>query len=172
MIGRLLGGRTKKPSSEAANERASQRAEAGQSPLHAAADDGDLQALRRLLGPGADTTAADNEGMTPLLLAAKSGHAEACRLLLTASADVAATDKNGWTPLHWAGRGEHAKAQACRALLDARAEVNSKACGNGFTPLNFAYNGEVRSLLVERGGLTAHQLSSRGAAELLARHAA
>src|SRR4249919_1973402 len=58
-------------------------------PLHAAAQSGDVDAVRRLLADGADPNAREaGDNTTPLHWAAAAKHVEAVRALLDAGADV------------------------------------------------------------------------------------
>jgi ankyrin repeat protein len=69
--------------------------------LHAAAQDGDLDEVRRLLAEGLDVNAFDEISMTPLHYAAEHEHLEVCRCLIGAGANVNAHEeaKIGDTPL-------------------------------------------------------------------------
>ncbi len=64
------------------------------SPLHEAAEAGELDTLKSLLASKPDVNARDDYYYTPLMTAAEVGQAEAVRLLLKAGADVHLTDKN------------------------------------------------------------------------------
>jgi uncharacterized RDD family membrane protein YckC len=68
--------------------------------LHEAAEVGDAERVRKLLGNGADPGEQDEDGVTPLQVAAGSGHVELVRLLLERGARVDATDRLGDTALH------------------------------------------------------------------------
>jgi hypothetical protein len=76
---------------------ASDRAGAAPSlpPLLAAALQGDVEAVRRLLAAGADANARDEKGRTALMLAAGRGDAALIRLLLDAGADAQRRDSEG-----------------------------------------------------------------------------
>ena len=92
--------------------------------LFAAAEVGDVQALRTLIGDGADPNAVDSGGLTALHWAAVYGHAEAVDLLLRAGARVNAVADFGGTPLHWAAaRG---RTEAVNLLLRAGADVDAR----------------------------------------------
>ena len=73
--------------------------EYGRSPLHYAAGDGDLAAVRKHLKAGADASAADRAGWTPLHFAAQAQAAEIVRALIEKGANVEAEDRHGNTPL-------------------------------------------------------------------------
>ncbi|TFJ82444.1 hypothetical protein NSK_006270 [Nannochloropsis salina CCMP1776] len=71
-----------------------------ETPLHVAAAEGVLEAVRLLLQAGASPAAVDKAGYTPLHWAAGKGHEKVVEELLKHNADANATDKNGLTPLH------------------------------------------------------------------------
>ena len=54
---------------------------AGWRPLHLAAANNILDALKALIAQGADVNAANNDGQTPLSLAQEKNHREAAALL-------------------------------------------------------------------------------------------
>lgn len=70
----------------------------GSTPLHLAATNPDLSALKALVAAGANVNARDNDGMTPLHLAAYSSKATHARALLEAGADPVAKTDNGRDP--------------------------------------------------------------------------
>ena len=77
-------------------------------PLHAAARDGDLSAVKALLHEGADVNARDTKGNTALHFAALKGHATVVEVLLAAhNIDVNAENHQGNTPLHFAATAGH-----------------------------------------------------------------
>ncbi|HVL10010.1 MAG TPA: ankyrin repeat domain-containing protein [Burkholderiaceae bacterium] len=59
----------------------------GLTPLHCAAQRGQLSAIQSLLQHGADLHCVDAQGMTPLHHAARNGHLDAVNLLLTSGAN-------------------------------------------------------------------------------------
>lgn len=74
-------------------------------PLHLAAEAGNLDAAKILLEHNADVNGADSN-VTPLHMAAGMGHYEVVELLLENGADVNARDWEERTPLVWALRTE------------------------------------------------------------------
>ncbi len=76
--------------------------------LHAAAGDGDLQEVQRLLGAGEPVNVQITgrwqtyEGQTALMWAAMHGHADVARLLLDSGADPSIRDANGQTAMYYA----------------------------------------------------------------------
>ena len=85
-------------------------------PLQAAADRGDVEALRRLLAdPAARIDAPDAAGRTALLHAVLAQHADAVRLLLAAGADPGRADPAGLTARAAARAGASAEIAALLA---------------------------------------------------------
>ena len=117
-----------------------------------AADDGDLDQLRKIIAASPEVlTARDEHGRTlldlacraatggiaiPLVAGSTEQHA-AVDLVLAAGADASAADDDGWTPLHTAGMAGHV--DLARRLVDAGASVASDAHGKeGGSPLSYA----------------------------------
>ena len=96
----------------------------GGGPLHRAADNCDTEALRMLLGAGADVNAQDKAGSTPLHRAARNGDVAVIRVLLEAGAEVNAQDHDGSPLYHAVFRGDVA---ATRMLLEAGADPSDGA---------------------------------------------
>ena len=71
-------------------------------PLHRAAMNGQVEAVRALLKAGADVNAQDKYEVTPLHFAAYSGHDKAVHVLLEAGANVNAKDSDGCSPSDYA----------------------------------------------------------------------
>ena len=74
------------------------RTSQGSTPLHLAATNPDLTALKALLAAGADPNARDAEGATPLHMAAYTQNAKHAQLLLEAGADPMAKTNVGRDP--------------------------------------------------------------------------
>jgi ankyrin repeat protein len=109
----------------------------GFTPLHKAASDDDLTAVKRLIASGADASAATELGhVTPLALAATNGDSAMIQALLAAHASVDAANADGATPLMLAAASGNV--DAIRVLLDHGAAVNAKEPLRGETPLFFA----------------------------------
>ena len=109
-------------------------------PIHEAARQADLAALRQELDDGVSPNALGQCGLTPLhYLCSESGNPEAradcLRLLIEAGADVNATGTDRATPLHFAAY--NCPADVVATLIRAGAEVNSVASG-GSIPLHVA----------------------------------
>jgi hypothetical protein len=75
-----------------------------QTPLMAAAIQGDASAAQRLLAAGADINIQDQSGQTALIYACRSPKASPAvvKLLLASGADVNVRSRNGYTALLWA----------------------------------------------------------------------
>lgn len=71
------------------------RTSLGATPLHLAATNPDLSALKALIAAGADANARDSEGVTPLHMAAYTQKAKHAQLLLEAGADPAVKSNAG-----------------------------------------------------------------------------
>src|SRR5688500_12446745 len=122
----------------------------GQTPLMLAAAFGSVDAVRALIGAGADVRASGNGGLTALHLAADN--AAKTRLLLDAGADVNVASQLGRTPLMVAA-SVNGGAEVVRLLLAKGADVNA-VDNNGVTPLISAANvdnREAAKLLLARG---------------------
>jgi ankyrin repeat protein len=74
------------------------RTQHGSTPLHLAATNPDLGALKALLAAGAEVNARDSEGLTPLHMTAYTQNARQAELLLQAGADPYAKTNAGRDP--------------------------------------------------------------------------
>lgn len=74
----------------------------GVTPLHLAATNPDVSALKALIAAGADANAKDNDGLTPLHMAAYTQRAPNAQLLLDAGADPTVKSHAGRDPLSMA----------------------------------------------------------------------
>jgi ankyrin repeat protein len=125
----------------------------GMTPLHWAAERGEVTIADALIYAGANPAAVTRlGGYTPLHLAARSGSAPVVKALLKAGASVPKATDSGAVALHLAaGSGN---VDAITALLDAGADVNARENENSQTPLIFAVaQGHVDAMkvLITRG---------------------
>lgn len=95
--------------------------------FHAAALQGNLNAIRRHIDTGSDLNAKDAYGSTPLIVAATFGRTEVAKALIDAGADMTITNNEGSTPLHIASF--LCRTEIVNALLDKGADktVRNKA---------------------------------------------
>lgn len=70
----------------------------GDTPLHIAVVQNDLEAIELIVDAGGDVNATDEEGYTPLHEAVEQGNDSAVHLLLRLGASVNAKKNNGYTP--------------------------------------------------------------------------
>ncbi len=78
----------------------------GDTPLHGAAQRGNLKLLEMLLAAGAEPNAKNKLGGTALMWAAVYGHQLAARLLIEKGADPAMKDESGMTAAAWAVKNQ------------------------------------------------------------------
>ncbi|MGH7503346.1 MAG: ankyrin repeat domain-containing protein [Longimicrobiales bacterium] len=106
------------------------------SPVADAAQQGDIETVRRLLQQGADVNAAQGDGMTALHWAAQNGNPDMMRILLYAGASVQATTRlGGYTPLHVASM--HGLDDVVLLLLENGSDTDVMT-STGVTALHFA----------------------------------
>ena len=111
-----------------------------------AANTGNVEDMRRLLGAGADIESKDNSGETPLSRAAENGHLNVVQFLVNeASADVESKDVYQRIPLSYAAEYGHLEvAEFLVNEADPKADVESKSDSRR-TPLSYAAsNGELK----------------------------
>jgi ankyrin repeat protein len=109
----------------------------GMTPLHQAAERGDISAVNQLLASGARVDAVTRIGShTPLHIAATNGHALVVGRLLEAGANLNARTTTGATALHFAAA--FGSSETIAALLDRGADPNVRETVWQQTPLMFA----------------------------------
>ncbi len=94
-------------------------------PLHAAAADGDIDAIRAMVATGQDVSSRDQSGNQPIHEAAWTGELRIVEYLL---ANGVRTDARGWlgrTALHAACRSPSDTRPLVRFLVDDGADVNA-----------------------------------------------
>lgn len=121
-------------------------------PMLAAARDGRVDELERLIQGGAAVTAADSNGLTSLHWAALKGHVDVVAALLEHHADVDSQGNDyAWTPLMVASAA--GEMDVARILLDHGANINALS-GTHKAPLYHAALGahaDLARLLLARG---------------------
>ncbi|XP_015176425.1 PREDICTED: ankyrin repeat and death domain-containing protein 1A-like isoform X2 [Polistes dominula] len=123
----------------------------GQTPMHCACTEENLEAVKALIELGANVNAQDNDGNTPLHVATRMRQIEMVQLLLKVGANIDLTDQMGFTPLHLAAN--HGCKGILELLIQNGAALNKK-CKDGNTALHLAcQNNEVETveILINKG---------------------
>ena len=107
----------------------------GETALHYAAAQGNVQVARALLRHGADVNAAGVGGDTPLFRAVRNGHTAFAEALIAKGANVNHVSYRGGTPLHRAV--SEGRRDSVMFLLKNGADINVKD-EDGETPLDLA----------------------------------
>jgi hypothetical protein len=122
-------------------------------PLHVAADQGNLEIVDLLLAGGADVNARDHGGRVPIFFAIRRDHSEVVWRLVEAGADPTACTGSGSTLLMVAARTEDL--ELVQWLIDNGAEINAlRTEGRHVTALMWAADKsseEMVKLLLEHG---------------------
>ncbi|MDC0065953.1 ankyrin repeat domain-containing protein [Verrucomicrobia bacterium] len=127
--------------------------------LHRAAEEGDIEAVKKHLAAGANKNVRAGKWRdTPLHRAAFWGYTEIVELLINNEVDVNAKDKYGCTPLHDAA--EYSHLEIAEMLINRAPDMNALDI-NGDTPLDLA-NGETADLIRKHGGKTGEELKAEG----------
>ena len=125
--------------------------------LHRAAEEGDIEAVKKHLAAGANKNVRAGKWRdTPLHRAAFWGYTEVVELLINNEVDVNAKDKYGCTPLHDAA--EYSHLEIAEMLINRAPDMNALD-NNGDTPLDLA-NGETADLIRRHGGKTGKELKA------------
>eukprot|EP01116_Phalansterium_solitarium_P022582 TRINITY_DN7515_c0_g1_i1.p1 TRINITY_DN7515_c0_g1~~TRINITY_DN7515_c0_g1_i1.p1 ORF type:complete len:1248 (-),score=292.60 TRINITY_DN7515_c0_g1_i1:55-3798(-) len=112
--------------------------------LHKAADEGNLEITKLLIGAKADVNATCDCGDTPLHIASSSGRSDVVRLLLESGAKIDAVNKANMTPLHVACRD--GREEVVKILLEYKADAKALGAG-GFAPLYHAALNNHRDII-------------------------
>ena len=104
------------------------RTSQGSTPLHLAATNPDISALKALLAAGADPNARDGEGATPLHMAAYTQNAKHAQLLLEAGADPYAKTNVGRDPTSMARKAMANEASGVISLWILKGCQPKKPC--------------------------------------------
>ena len=125
--------------------------------LHRAAEEGDIEAVKKHLAAGANKNVRAGKWRdTPLHRAAFWGYTEVVELLINNEVDVNAKDKYGCTPLHDAA--EYSHLEIAEMLINRAPDMNALD-NNDDTPLDLA-NGETADLIRKHGGKTGKELKA------------
>jgi ankyrin repeat protein len=117
-----------------------------QTPLHLAAQVGNLEVAKVLLENKADINARDRYNSTPLHIVAWSGNTAFAKYLIEKGADVNARDRFG-TPLIAAVEDHR---DMVELLLNSKADVHMKS-PDGFAPIHLAGNKDIAQILFTHG---------------------
>lgn len=114
----------------------------GRTPLHIAAEAGNLYALDAFIAAGANIEAACDRGMTPLNVAARYNAVACLQSLLRAGANpnTTATDEQAFGPIHWAAMTRHGGLASIASLVQHGADPMLQTA-TGRTPLHVAIHG-------------------------------
>jgi ankyrin repeat protein len=123
----------------------------GKTPLHIAALVGYLKGAELLLLNGAEIDAVDRYGNTPLRRSVDKRNFDMTELLINKGADVTTRDFYGISLLHVIAQTDDVTLAAM--LIKAGVDVNGKDKNLGFTPLDYAQDGEPNMIeLLEQNG--------------------
>lgn len=126
--------------------------ETGLTVLMQAAQDGDVNKIKKILAKQANPEIKDQYGWTALMYAVAAQDISRVKALLKVPADVNTTDNRGFTPLMLVALGD--KTEIAKLLLSKGADVNTTN-RKGATALSYAKgrgNSEIVNLLEKSGG--------------------
>jgi len=110
----------------------------GKTPLHMAAKEGKINAVKFLIDLNADVNVLDNESCTPLFEAVIGGYYEVVQILINNKADVNIPNSKNCTPLHEAMAKQ--SGDIVQLLLTNNSDVNIKSL-DGSTATHLLING-------------------------------
>jgi ankyrin repeat protein len=116
----------------------------GRTPLHMAAEYGDIELVDLLIRYRADVNAPDRDGNTPLHYAVMRGHKHVAEFLLKNRANSNAQNKDGRTPLHITALSNNIELAQLLLRYGANPQKRDAA---GKTPINLTTNEELARLL-------------------------
>lgn len=121
-------------------------------PLLHAAQNGELEKVKKLISEQADLELKNEAGFTPLIAAAEEGHLLVVKYLIKNGANVIAQNSKGFTALHSAAENHHLKVVQC-LLNEKGPRERSLQCltksQQGFTPLAIAIQEGSRRIVEE-----------------------
>jgi TolB-like protein/ankyrin repeat protein/class 3 adenylate cyclase len=125
----------------------------GETPLHLTALGGYVSIAELLLANGADIEAKNEFAHTPLRRAVDKGNVAMARMLIKKGANITTWDTGGVTLLHVIARTENLS--LADLLIAGGADINAKDKNSGFTPLDYAQDGdeEMIEMLKQHGAL-------------------
>lgn len=138
--------------------------------LLAAAEAGDVEHVRDIIGAGTEVDTQREDGSTALLLAALGAHAATVRLLLAHDASVTIAKQNGATPIFAAAASD---AVECIKILCAAGAMPDVVNAHGVTPLQMAahknHKASLRELLSVNASVSASDRAGNSALHKAAR---
>ncbi|XP_031624950.1 vascular endothelial growth factor receptor 1-like [Contarinia nasturtii] len=115
-------------------------------PLHFAAQSGQLKIAELLIEVWADVNATDINKLTPLHVAAENVASDIAELLIKKWVDVNAETINKWTPLHFAA--QNGSVDVTEFLIEKGANISAESSSK-WTPLHFATeNGQTKVAMI------------------------
>ena len=137
------------------------------SPLHIAAQQGNLDLCKYIFEKIKNTQPRIQYKWTALHEAASLGHEEICEFLMVSLEDKNPSDQNGRTPFHYAA--ERGYTNVCRLIIE-NVDNKNPAATNGCTPLYLAAKNdflEIARLIVETGVDTSSLFDGKTALDLV-----
>ena len=128
-------------------------------PLVSAVNNGDVEMVKILLSYGADIN--HGRGPTPLHLSIIYKDYQMAKFLLENGVDVNIAKHDGMTALHDAVKSGNM--EMVKLLVEKGADVNAEAKREGFTPLNYARDEEIKTYLISHGAKEERQAGQQGA---------
>ena len=108
---------------------------AGETPLHVAAFNGDLDMCKYIMDSIDNKSPKSNDGVTPLHFAARTGHLNICKYIIEEVGENVQRDIRKQFPLHWAAYGGNLDVFI---YLFGIAEDKNPMGNFGITPLDLA----------------------------------